>query len=103
MKFLKHSAMKYCILPFALAACSAPASHEVTSASTIYWSDGDSGRLDGMDFRLADIDAPETGGVGAAIGGAKCENERMLGYEAKAYMVEITRNAELNVLEDRGP
>ena len=41
---------------------------EITS---IYWSDADSGRLNGsIKFRLNSVDAPETGGVGAAIGGA---------------------------------
>jgi len=44
----------------------------------IYWSDGDSGRITLVDgetipFRINDRDAPETGGVGAAIGGVKCE------------------------------
>lgn len=56
----------------------------------IYWSDGDSGRIDGTRFRLADIDAPETGGVGAR-GGAKCEGERELGFAAKEAIVEMTR------------
>ena len=63
-----------------------------TVAKTIYWSDGDSGRIDGMPFRLADIDAPETGGVGAR-GGAKCESERELGFAAKAWVVELTRTS----------
>ena len=63
----------------------------------IYWSDGDSGRIDGVPFRLADIDAPETGGVGAAIGGAGCEAERERGFEAKAFMVEETRTGKLIV------
>lgn len=68
---------------------------EITS---IYWSDGDSGRINGtLKFRLNDIDAPETGGVGAAIGGAKCELERERGYEAKAWVVEFTRDADLSV------
>ena len=61
-----------------------------TVAERIYWSDGDSGRIDGMPFRLADIDAPETGGEGAR-GGAKCESERELGFAAKAWVVELTR------------
>ena len=56
----------------------------------IYWSDGDSGRIEGEPFRLADVDAPETGGVGAR-GGAKCETERALGFAAKAWVVEMTR------------
>lgn len=63
---------------------------------TIYWSDGDSGRIDGTHFRLADVDAPETGPVGKR-GGAKCEAERVLGYEAKTFMVRLTTGAELHV------
>ena len=74
---------------------------------SIYWSDGDSGHIAFFDgqtikFRLADVDAPETGGVGAAIGGAKCEKERELGFETKEYMVELTRNSEVRVFFDEG-
>lgn len=63
---------------------------------SIYWSDGDSGRITLPDdrvikFRLDDWDAPETGGVGAAIGGAQCELERERGFASKAFMVENTR------------
>jgi len=80
---------------------------EVTSKApvitTIYWSDGDSGRINGnLKFRLANIDAPETGGVGASIGGAKCEKERKLGYETKAYIVGITKNSKLIITKDFG-
>lgn len=71
------------------------------SAAQIYWSDGDSGRLNGMHFRLANVDAPETGGVGAR-GGAKCEAERELGYDAKAFMVALTRDADLVITQDYG-
>ena len=73
-----------------------------TSATSIYWSDGDSGRIDGMKFRLANVDAPETGGVGAR-GGAKCEAERVLGFEAKAFMVELTKDVELVITSNSGP
>ncbi|MEO0450197.1 MAG: thermonuclease family protein [Pseudomonadota bacterium] len=87
-----------------LAACADPFAVELTATEgqSIYWSDGDSGRIDGMKFRLADVDAPETGGVGA-IGGAKCEFERELGFEAKAFMVDLTRNAELVITSNSGP
>lgn len=87
-----------------LAACADPSATTITAApaQSIYWSDGDSGRIDGMKFRLADVDAPETGGVGA-IGGAKCEAEREIGFDAKAYMVELTRDAELVITSDSGP
>ena len=78
-----------------MAGCAAPAAVP-EPASSIYWSDGDSGRIDGVDFRLANVDAPETGGVGAR-GGADCEAERALGYEAKAFIVELTRGAELEI------
>ena len=73
----------------------------------IYWSDGDSGRLtftngETIPFRINDRDAPETGGVGAAIGGAKCEKERELGFAAKGWVVEHTRGAELEITGDHG-
>ena len=87
-----------------LAACADPAAQtNPTAAATtsIYWSDGDSGRIDGMKFRLANVDAPETGGVGA-IGGAKCEFERELGFEAKEFMVDLTRNADLVITSNSG-
>jgi len=64
--------------------------------TSIYWSDGDSGRITLSDatvikFRLDDWDAPETGGVGAAIGPAQCELERKRGFNSKDFMVENTR------------
>ena len=68
---------------------------------SIHWSDGDSGRIDGEPFRLADVDAPETGGVGAR-GGAKCEAERALGYRAREFMVERTRGARVAVTARHG-
>ena len=70
---------------------------------SIYWSDGDSGRLNGsLKFRLNDIDAPETGGVGAAIGGAKCEAERAKGYESKAWAVNFTKDKPLKITNTHG-
>jgi len=54
-------------------------------------------------FRLRDVDAPETGGVGAAIGGAKCERERELGFFAKEFIVALTSSAAIIVTEDYGP
>lgn len=92
------------LMPLAiLTACMQPqAEISSQSANNIYWSDGDSGRIDGMKFRLADIDAPETGGIGSR-GGAKCELERERGFEAKAFIVELTRNAELEITARYGP
>jgi len=74
---------------------------------SIYWSDGDSGRItftsgETIPFRINDRDAPETGGVGAAIGGAKCEKERELGFASKEWVVEYTRGAELKITGDHG-
>lgn len=94
----------------ALSACQAKATPEDLPSLeivSIYFSDGDSGRATLSDetvikFRVNDIDAPETGGVGAAIGGAKCEEERALGYEAKAWAVEYTRGADLDITGDHG-
>jgi len=69
--------------------------------SSIYWSDGDSGRLGKLKFRLANIDAPETGSM-KQRGGAKCESERELGYEAKAYIVEFTKGKTISIVRDYG-
>lgn len=95
--------MRRMVFLLGLAACSVAEPEEPTLVSSIYWSDGDSGRIDGMEFRLADVDAPETGGVGAAIGGAECERERERGFEAKAFLVEITREARLEITHREAP
>lgn len=74
-----------------------------TKIAKIYWSDADSGKLNGkVDFRLANVDAPETGGVGAAIGGAKCERERDRGFDAKEWAVTFTRGVELSIAKEYG-
>lgn len=95
--------MKSLVLAFSIGACSLGQSGSSAAENSIYWSDGDSGRINGTDFRLADVDAPETGGVGAAIGGAQCERERELGFEAKAFMVELTRGSDLQVTQKEAP
>ena len=71
------------------------------SYNSIYWSDGDSGRLGKLKFRLANIDAPETGSM-KQRGGAKCEYERELGYEAKAYIVGFTKDKTISIVRDYG-
>lgn len=79
-----------------VAACaSAPAGH-ADPVKSIYWTDGDSGRADGVEFRLADVDAPETGGVGSR-GGAKCEAERVRGFKAKEFIVAATKGKALAI------
>ena len=90
-----------------LTANCAQAQSEPREIKSIYWSDGDSGRItlqsgEVLKFGLNDIDAPETGGVGAAIGGAKCEKERELGFEAKEWAVEFTRDVEIVITDDHG-
>ena len=70
--------------------------------STIYWSDGDSGRLaDGVKFRLHGVDAPETTST-KWYRGAKCEHERELGFAAKAQVLELTRGKPIIVTRDYG-
>lgn len=90
--------MRHVLLLFAflLLACA-----NAETGDSTYWSDGDSGRLGDVKFRLANVDAPETGGVGA-VGGAKCEAERALGFDAKAFMVEITRGEEVVIAREYG-
>lgn len=70
---------------------------------SIYWSDADSGRINGkIKFRLNSVDAPETGGVGAAIGGAECEAERVQGFESKEWIVVYTKGKELRITNSYG-
>lgn len=85
------------LLPSAVPGLAAPPPATLVPVVSIYWSDGDSGRLNGEGFRLANVDAPETGGTGTR-GGARCAAEQALGYRAKAYMVELTRTAVLRVV-----
>jgi len=74
-----------------------------TTIGEINWSDGDSGRLVEMPFRLRDVDAPETGGVGSAIGGAKCTSEQNHGKLAKEFIVALTENAAIEITNNYGP
>ena len=89
---------------FAANACAAePPNGEVydKTYTSIYWSDADSGRLGDLKFRIANKDAPETGSL-KQRGGAKCEAERELGYEAKAYMVGFTKDKLIRIDRDYG-
>lgn len=67
----------------------------------VYWSDADSGTLITGDaklpFRLKDVDAPET-----RKRNAKCEHEIGLGFEAKAFAVELTRGQTVEITRSYG-
>lgn len=67
----------------------APTEWVITS---IDWDDADSGDINGVRFRLSNVDAPETGGVGAAVGAALCERERERGLAARAWVEDLTRD-----------
>lgn len=56
----------------------------------VYWADADSGRWNGIEFRLADVDAPETGHPNSAIGPAGCFEERELGIAAESWIKDYT-------------
>lgn len=60
--------------------------------TSIDWDDADSGDINGVRFRLSNVDAPETGGVGAAVGAALCEAERTRGIAARDWMEDMTRD-----------
>jgi len=93
------------LLSFPLSACGnepKQTSPEISASyPSIYWSDGDSGRLGELKFRLANIDAPETRSF-KQRGGAKCEAERVLAYEAKAFLVSFTKDKEIKITRDYG-
>lgn len=96
-------------LGFMLASCTPSNAQEaatttydrMTSYTSIYWSDADSGRLGKLKFRLANVDAPETGSM-KQRGGAKCEFEREIGYESKAFIVGFTKNKTIRIVKDYG-
>lgn len=89
-------------ITFAAQAATGTGGETRANVAKVYWSDGDSGRLsDGTRFRLHAIDAPETGSM-KQRGGAKCESERALGYEAKATVLDLTRGKTLTVTKDYG-
>lgn len=62
----------------------------------VEWVDGDSGRFGSIEFRLADVDAPETGPIGSR-NGAKCQAEQTKGRAAKAFMQDLTRASSVEV------
>lgn len=91
-------------LLFSTMACAAKEPIETVvskSYTSIYWSDADSGRLSELKFRIANKDAPETGSL-KQRGGAKCEAERALGYEAKAFMVGFTKGKIIRISGEYG-
>lgn len=63
---------------------------------TVEWVDGDSGRFGSIEFRLADVDAPETGPIGSR-NGAKCQAEQIKGRAAKAFVQDLTRTGSVEV------
>jgi len=52
---------------------------------TITWSDADSGKINGLKFRVNSGDAPETGRLGQKSG-AECQAEIILGKKATDYV-----------------
>jgi endonuclease YncB( thermonuclease family) len=98
-----------CIAGLLVAACSQgppvaapPLSGLPTASLIVEWDDADSGRINGQRFRVADVDAPETGGVGAAVGAARCEHERELGLAAKAWAEGLTNGADVTIIKEHG-
>jgi len=79
---------KFCILiSCCLVSISIANAHDkVRSITSIYWSDGDSGWINGKytgyAFRLANVDAAPLG---------KCAGADIVGYKAKEYMVDATQ------------
>jgi len=74
----------------------------IITVGMITWSDGDSGRLDDMPFRLKDVDAPETGATTSQIGAAECVQERNLGLLAEEFIVALTANAAIAITRSYG-
>jgi len=108
LKINKSRIFALAVLSLAMSSCLAVAGDTTSKPeienhvfTSIYWSDADSGRLGKLKFRIANKDAPETGSL-KQRGGAKCEAERELGYEAKAYMVGYTKGKLIRIERDYG-
>lgn len=105
MQRSKSILITFILLASPISACANDQSPELTvttqTYTSIYWSDGDSGRLGDLKFRLANIDAPETRSL-KQRGGAKCEAEREIGYDAKAFLVTFTKGKTLQITKDYG-
>ena len=71
------------------------------ASADVIWVDGDSGEIDGVRFRLKDVDAPETGPVGRS-GGAECEAEARLALEAAEFVRSLTRGSVVTIAADYG-
>ena len=68
----------------------------------IYWNDGDSGVVDGVEFRLHNYDAPETGPIGEEPGNARCALEQERGKRARAFVRSFTRSGALTITRHYG-
>lgn len=73
-----------------------------TAASTgrvvsVSWVDGDSGRINGREFRLHGVDAPE-----GSPSRAQCEFERKLSSKSRTAAQNLTRNRRVVVTRSHG-
>lgn len=66
---------------------------ETKPVSEVVWADGDSGRVDGARFRLADVDAPEL------RSSANCALERELGRAAKSFVKAMTSSRNVQMVD----
>lgn len=90
--------MKRCLLIFCfgLTAC------DPLPVTDIHWNDGDSGVIDGMEFRLANVDAPETGPIGDRPGNARCALEQERGRDAHDFVRAFTRADNVEITRQYG-
>ena len=89
-----------CLVGVLITSCT-PGVEGLPDKPSLHWSDGDSGTINGVDFRLANVDAPETSPIGWK-NGARCKQELKLGREAKRFMREVTRSEPVTITKDHG-
>jgi endonuclease YncB( thermonuclease family) len=88
--------MRVLLILIFLTGCGEGRLSDPVDVTSIRWSDGDSGEIDGDRFRLANVDAPE-------IGKPACEAERDLGRQTKRYVRQITENADVKIHHEFEP
>jgi len=74
------------------------ASETRSPRAMISWVDGDSGRINGREFRLYGVDAPE-----GSLSRARCERERMRADEARYAVRALTMGKRTVIRQSYGP
>ena len=63
----------------------------------LYWADADSGRWNGIEFRLSNVDSAEVSHPNSAFGPAGCFEEQALGKAAEEWIKAYTKDHSVRI------